>query len=242
MQQLHQHLFFHFLQQLRILIHHEAGLAFRNIVITIASQVAFDGLKFEAAEGKWKKDVDEAVAFTAKRFTKTREITDDLFEKIDANGDGFITIDEFLAVFPNVVPKDKLSALFAQVDVNGDGKLDKDEAFHLYGLIVLGLNEQTDAAVGSVVHGIHQIVAAAKENAQAAATTGASSGASAQQDAQAAASTGVSAQASLQSSGSVSAVQVHNKRTMDQLHAQAVQQDIDRKKMIADIKARLGKK
>ena len=49
------------------------------------------------------------------------------FKRRDADGDGFLTEDEFLAAAKDEERKSKMKKRFAKIDVNGDGKLSLDE-------------------------------------------------------------------------------------------------------------------
>lgn len=48
------------------------------------------------------------------------------FDKKDANGDGFLTLDEFKAGMPEKAAA-KADARFKKVDADGDGKVSRDE-------------------------------------------------------------------------------------------------------------------
>jgi hypothetical protein len=58
------------------------------------------------------------------------DITQGVFAKIDANGDGSISQDElqqFLSSSDGSSNDDKIAQLFNAIDTNQDGKIDKDE-------------------------------------------------------------------------------------------------------------------
>ena len=62
------------------------------------------------------------------RHTSTRQAMEVPFEKMDANGDGKVTVEEYVASHADAI-KERFNAL----DANGDGVLTKDEAGNLRG-------------------------------------------------------------------------------------------------------------
>lgn len=50
-----------------------------------------------------------------------------IFKRRDADGDGFLTEEEFLAAAKDEERKSKMKKRFAKIDVNRDGKLSLDE-------------------------------------------------------------------------------------------------------------------
>ena len=59
---------------------------------------------------------------TGARHKPAGQMMDVSFEKMDANGDGKVTVDEFVAAHADAIKK-----RFAAMDANGDGVLTKDE-------------------------------------------------------------------------------------------------------------------
>jgi Ca2+-binding EF-hand superfamily protein len=131
----------------------EAGIALRNILVAVAADKAFKHIEF-VAKGQFKKQIEETVDFIADKYIKVREIVRSLFKVADVNNDGALEKEEFFAVF-KFKPKSKsIDEFWAQIDKDGDGKIDVDQAFDLYALLVLDMNEQSKNAMGGRVgHG-----------------------------------------------------------------------------------------
>lgn len=59
--------------------------------------------------------------------TKPKMDPEKAFKRRDANGDGSISEDEFLAAAKEDKQKDAMKKRFGKIDTNGDGKLSLDE-------------------------------------------------------------------------------------------------------------------
>jgi len=57
---------------------------------------------------------------------KKRQSVEDVFKKLDKNGDGKVTLDEFRA-FPGIKDKEAAAKAFKKADANKDGSLSLDE-------------------------------------------------------------------------------------------------------------------
>lgn len=57
---------------------------------------------------------------------KKRQSVEDVFKKLDKNGDGKVTLDEFRA-FPGIKDKEAAAKAFKKADANSDGALSLDE-------------------------------------------------------------------------------------------------------------------
>jgi len=57
---------------------------------------------------------------------KKRQSVEDVFKKLDKNGDGKVTLDEFRA-FPGIKDKEAAARAFKKADANKDGSLSLDE-------------------------------------------------------------------------------------------------------------------
>jgi len=88
---------------------------------------------FRAAS--WALALALAVAFTTEGHAQSKKPGDhgqrdpqQMFQKMDANGDGFVTLDEFSQVprFKDM-EKEKVEAAFKRMDANNDGKISLEE-------------------------------------------------------------------------------------------------------------------
>lgn len=52
---------------------------------------------------------------------------EEMFSKIDSDGDGQVSLEEFSAAKPADAPEDSSSKIFAEMDANGDGSVSEDE-------------------------------------------------------------------------------------------------------------------
>ncbi|MDP3068906.1 MAG: EF-hand domain-containing protein [Opitutaceae bacterium] len=68
-----------------------------------------------------------ASAFAAKADKKKTATPTETFASVDKNGDGVITVEEFLATQKDKLGEEAAKTRFATLDKNKDGKLAKDE-------------------------------------------------------------------------------------------------------------------
>ncbi len=87
------------------------NLTKRLLVATLAAAIALPVATFAAKGDKKKKDAAPAETFAS----------------VDKNGDGEITLEEFLASQKDKLGEEAAKARFATLDKNHDGKLTKDE-------------------------------------------------------------------------------------------------------------------
>jgi hypothetical protein len=114
----------------------EAGLAFRNIFIAYGKDVAFNGLEYDAPEGKHAEAVDSLVQWVAGKYRHVQKKVNGLFDGADQNGNGLLSTGKFLETFS--FPKSvNLGNIINTVNPSGEEKINKDQAFYLFCLIVL---------------------------------------------------------------------------------------------------------
>jgi hypothetical protein len=114
----------------------EAGLALRNTFISIARDVAFNGVKYSAPEGEESHKINQFVKHIAGRYTEVKKMVDGLFDKADEDGNGLLSTIDFLGTF-DFKPTKNLHNIVNTVNPTGEEKINKDQAFYLFALLVL---------------------------------------------------------------------------------------------------------
>jgi hypothetical protein len=114
----------------------EAGLALRNVFISIARDVAFKGAKYSAPEGKHSKNVNSLVEYIAGRYSEVKKVVDGLFDQADNNKNGLLSTGKFLETF-SFKSSPNLQNIINTVNPTGEEKINKDQAFYLFALLVL---------------------------------------------------------------------------------------------------------
>ncbi len=114
----------------------ESGLAFRNTFISIARDVAFNGLKYKAPKGKYQRAIDSHIFNISKKYDHVKELVDHLFDKADQNKNKLLSTKKFLETF-SFKKTANLDNIINTVNPSGEEKIDKDQAFYLFCLLVL---------------------------------------------------------------------------------------------------------
>jgi hypothetical protein len=114
----------------------EAGIALRNVFISIARDVAFHGLKYSAPKGRDSDFINSLVENISDKYYKVKKIVDGLFDKADIDGNGLISTDDFLETF-RFEATENLHNIVNTVNPTGEEKINKDQAFYLFALLVL---------------------------------------------------------------------------------------------------------
>ncbi len=114
----------------------EAGLAFRNVFISISRDVAFNGLKFSAPKGSSKRSIDSYIFNISKKYENVKNLVNHLFDLADKNKNGLLSTGKFLETF-TFKPTENLHNIVNTVNPTGEEKINKDQAFYLFALLVL---------------------------------------------------------------------------------------------------------
>jgi hypothetical protein len=115
---------------------HESGLAFRNIIISLARDVAFKGLKYSAPAGENQSYINLLVSETAKKYIETRNVVYQLFDVADIEKKGLLSTEKFLNTF-SFPETTSLKSILASQNPSGNAKINKEQAFYIFGLLVL---------------------------------------------------------------------------------------------------------
>jgi hypothetical protein len=125
---------------------HESGLAFRNIVISLARDVAFNGLKYSAPAGENQTYINFLVSETAKKYMETKNVVDQLFGVADIERKGLLSTEKFLSTF-NFPETPSLKNILASQNPSGAEKINKEQAFYIFGLLVLENQKEEEGKV-----------------------------------------------------------------------------------------------
>jgi hypothetical protein len=130
----------------------ESKVAFRNIIISIARDVAFKGLKYQPKASKFSKHISLSVNLTAKRYTEFKQMVDKVFDKADENKNGLLSTQDFLKAF-KVKSSRGIKQILENVNPGGEDKMTKKQVFEAYGLVILKANEESQEGHGFKVKG-----------------------------------------------------------------------------------------
>jgi hypothetical protein len=120
----------------------EFGIAFRNIITSIARDLVFNNLEYSSPQKTmFSQEVNNAVNFTKKTYFLIKEIIGDLFVHADLNHNMLISSSQFLNVFPFETKAPYVEDILKNKNPNEEESIDLEKAFSIFQEIVFRQND-----------------------------------------------------------------------------------------------------